>query len=57
MSILRAVILTANGFEGTELFFPYFRLLEEGVDVDINAPQKGVLKGKHAYYKNYQKYR
>ena len=37
----RAVILTADEFEDMELFFPMFRLLEEGVDVTVAAPQKG----------------
>ncbi len=46
---LRALILTANEFEDMELFFPYFRLLEEGVDVEIAAPQKGVINGEHGY--------
>ncbi len=32
-----------------ELFFPYFRLLEEGFDVDIAAPKKGHLDGEHGY--------
>jgi protease I len=49
MSTYRAVILTANEFEDMELFFPYFRLLEEGVEVDIAAPQKGVIQGEHGY--------
>jgi archaeal arginyl aminopeptidase len=44
-----AVILTANRFEDFELFFPYFRLLEEGFDVDIAAPKKGHLEGEHGY--------
>jgi protease I len=37
----RALILTADKFEDMELFFPYFRLLEEGIAVDIAAPKKG----------------
>jgi len=45
----RALILTANEFEDMELFFPYFRLLEEGVHVDIAAPQTGVIHGEHGY--------
>ncbi len=32
-----------------ELFFPYFRLLKEGVDVDIAAPARGHLEGEHGY--------
>jgi len=46
MSTFKVLILTANEFEDMELFFPYFRLVEEGVDVDIAAPQVGVIHGK-----------
>ena len=49
MAPLRAVILTANEFEDMELFFPYFRLVEEGIEVDIAAPQRGVIHGEHGY--------
>ncbi len=46
---IRALILTADKFEDMELFFPYFRLLEEGSKVDIAAPKKGHLEGEHGY--------
>ncbi|MFH0896623.1 MAG: type 1 glutamine amidotransferase domain-containing protein [Candidatus Bathyarchaeota archaeon] len=46
---LKALILTANKFEDMELFFPYFRLLEEGLEVEIAAPQKGHIEGEHGY--------
>ena len=46
---IKAVILTANKFEDMELFFPYFRLLEEGVEADIVAPRKGHIEGEHGY--------
>jgi protease I len=49
MSTLRALIITANEFEDMELFFPLFRLLEEGVEVDVAAPQEGVIYGEHGY--------
>lgn len=45
----RAVILTANEFEDMELFVPYFRLIEEGVAVDIAAPERGTIHGEHGY--------
>ena len=48
-SPLRAIILTANEFEDMELFFPYFRLLELGAEVEIAAPPKGVINGEHGY--------
>jgi protease I len=46
---VKALILTADKFEDMELFFPYFRLLEEGLEVDITAPKKGHIEGEHGY--------
>ena len=48
-SDLRAVILTADKFEDMELFVPYFRLLDEGVAVDIAAPSMDEIGGEHGY--------
>lgn len=45
----RAVILTADQFEDMELFFPWFRLLEAGVEVDVAAPEAGAIQGEHGY--------
>jgi protease I len=45
----RAVILTADEFEDMELFFPLFRLLEEGVEVTVAAPSKGAIQGEAGY--------
>ncbi len=49
MPEIKALILTANKFEDMELFFPYFRLLEAGVKVDVAAPAKGHIVGEHGY--------
>ena len=46
---IRAVILTANEFEDMELFFPWFRLQEEGIEVEIAAPGKGHIHGENGY--------
>ena len=46
---LKALVITADKFEDMELFFPYFRLLEEGLKVDIAAPKKGHIEGEHGY--------
>jgi len=46
---IKALILTADKFEDMELFFPYFRLLEEDIEVDIVAPKKGHIEGEHGY--------
>ncbi len=45
----KALILTADKFEDMELFFPYFRLLEEDLEVDIAAPERGRIEGEHGY--------
>lgn len=45
----RALFLTADKFEDFELFVPYFRLLEAGVEVDIAGPAKGMISGEHGY--------
>ena len=46
---VRAVVLTADKFEDTELLVPYFRLLEEGAVVHIAAPTMDEIGGEHGY--------
>jgi protease I len=45
----KALIMTANGFEDSELLYPYYRLQEAGFEVDIAAPKEGAVTGKHGY--------
>lgn len=45
----KAVVLTADKFEDMEVFFPVFRLLEEGWHVDIAAPNMKQMSGEHGY--------
>lgn len=45
----KAIILTADKFEDMELFFPWFRLMEEGWDVKIAAPKKEGIGGENGY--------
>ena len=47
--LMRALFLSADGFEDTELFVPYYRLKEEGVAVDVASIRKGGITGKHGY--------
>jgi len=47
--LARVLVLTADKFEDFELFVPYFRLLEEGVAVDVAAPSKEKLTGENGY--------
>ena len=45
----KAIVLTADQFEDMELFFPVFRLLEEGWQVDVAAPSAKEISGEHGY--------
>lgn len=46
---MKALIISADNFEDTELLVPFYRLKEEGIEVDIASVQKGTIKGKHGY--------
>jgi protease I len=46
---MKALILSADDFEDSELLVPYYRLQEEGIDVEIASPKPGKIKGKHGY--------
>jgi protease I len=41
------LILTASGTQDLEFFYPYYRYIEEGYQVDVVTPQGGEFKGKH----------
>lgn len=45
----KALILTADQFEDMEVFYPFFRLMEAGWQVDIAAPKKVEINGEHGY--------
>ena len=47
---LKALIFIANEFEDFEFFFPFFRLLEQGIEVDVAGPEKGQVVGEHGYH-------
>ena len=46
---MRALIISADNFEDSELLFPYYRLKEEGHQVDVASGAKGRINGKHGY--------
>ena len=46
---MRVLIVSADGFEDTELLVPWYRLREAGVDVDIASSRAGTIAGKHGY--------
>lgn len=46
---MKALIISADHFEDTELLFPFYRLKEEGLEVDIASIARGKINGKHGY--------
>ncbi|MDA2917270.1 type 1 glutamine amidotransferase [Nitrospinae bacterium AH_259_B05_G02_I21] len=45
----RVAVLAANFYEDTELWVPYYRLMEEGAQVDIVAAKRGTYTSKYGY--------
>jgi archaeal arginyl aminopeptidase len=46
---MKALMISADNFEDTELLVPYYRLKEEGIQVDVASMNPGKIKGKHGY--------
>jgi protease I len=46
---MKALIISADNFEDSELLVPYYRLKEAGVEVVMASPSRGATKGKHGY--------
>ena len=46
----KALILVGDGFEDAELLYPYYRLQEEGFEVDVVGSEAGkIFTGKRGY--------
>jgi protease I len=45
----RVAILAEDVYEDLELWYPYYRLLEEGAEVQIVGPEAKVYASKHGY--------
>jgi protease I len=43
----RSVIITAQGFQDEEFVYPYYRLLEAGLTVDVATKDKTLVHGKY----------
>lgn len=43
----KVVMMTAEGTEDQEFFYPYYRFIEEGYQVDVITPAGGAFKGKN----------
>ncbi|RPI60804.1 MAG: type 1 glutamine amidotransferase, partial [Lysobacterales bacterium] len=46
---MKVLIVSADGFEDTELLVPWYRFREEGLLVDVASLREGRIKGKHGY--------
>lgn len=46
---MKALIISADNFEDSELLVPLYRLKEEGMEVHIASIKKGKIRGKHGY--------
>jgi len=46
---MKALIISADNFEDSELLVPYYRLKEAGISVTVAAPADGNIRGKHGY--------
>ena len=46
---MKALIITADNCDDSELLYPYFRLLEAGLEVDIASFEKGIVRCKKYY--------
>jgi protease I len=49
MNAKKALLISADNFEDTELLYPLYRLREAGFHVDVAAPKAGDITGKHGY--------
>ena len=46
---MKALIISADNFEDSELLVPYYRLKEAGLAVDVASVKSGSIRGKHDY--------
>jgi protease I len=46
---MKALILVASYVEDIEFFYPYYRLREEGWDIDVATPDGQKIVGEHGY--------
>ncbi len=46
---MKALILSADHFEDSELLYPSYRLQEEGLQIDVASIARGKIYGKHGY--------
>ena len=47
--MMKALIISADDFEDSELLVPYYRFKEAGIEVDVASMSRTSIKGKHNY--------
>jgi protease I len=47
--IMKALIISADNFEDSELLVPYYRLKEAGIEVTVASLKRGIITGKQGY--------
>jgi len=48
----KVLILIGDEFEDAEAFYPYYRIIGEGFDVDVSYQREGTIIGKHGINMN-----
>jgi protease I len=46
---MKALIISTDNFEDSEVLVPYYRLKEAGVEVTVASLNRGAITGKHGY--------
>lgn len=46
---MKALMISADNFEDSELLVPYYRLKEAGIEVTVASLKRGAITGKHGY--------
>lgn len=49
---MRGLIISGDGFEDLELFYPLFRLREKDIEITLASPESGEIEGIHGYTAN-----
>ena len=46
---MKVLFISNDGYDDSELLYPYYRLIEEDVDIDIASVEKKTIEGKHFF--------
>lgn len=46
---MKILMITGNGYDDSEVLYPYYRLIEEGYEVDTASVEKGEVLGKYHF--------